>query len=771
MSRIEKQRPLPTDEKNGFHAPESETSAPDPRLLNRFDWMATALLALVLVVTPLWAGTFSAIPLSGSYPVGNPFGFTGTGGFPLALALIAAAALLTVWREWKRPVAIGAIPGLAGACVLIAGWAVLSLAHSFTLAVSLNALALLLGSLVLGGLVSRLARDRNGLFALLGATLLGGTLVATFGLREYIETYKMHDYAHRTFSSFANPDFLAGYLLLLLPVTLSGFVAAKEKMMRLLLGLGLAFQSGCLLLTGSRSGVGMMLIALAVWLGLVAFSGGLRRNGKAIALGFAVFGLGAVIGMAPTLSRFQGQVKVTDRQTGQVKKVSVAEAQGNSGQFRRWTWNGTVRMALANPIFGTGIGTFETAYPRYAETAFTAHAHNGYLQWLGEMGLPGGLFLLAALAASTAFATHTLRLQRIRPENAPADTGSDGALFGDLSLLLAGMLAGVMAALLHNLFDSDLYITGTALTFAAITALMVALARDLAPLGTQTPRPLGREMLGFSLLVALFLFWRSSATMGVRLNIATGEEAVSAEAAAEAYHAAAAADPLDGDPHLMLAQAAQMQRNAEAARSELTAAVRLAPTGKALYRLGQFYAATGDSADALIYLERARSREPRNLQTLHLLAKTLQEAGKTGQAIAIYRQMTALETTPYGTVRAMPELVETEFAYAHAALGDLATDAGQREEAAREYQAADTVMKEYWEKRKLDANLSRTPQKRADLLRLYETIFTRWQETLKTLNRTQEAAHVADQQAVFHTERDADQAEADRAAQQSPPAP
>ena len=768
MSRIEKPSLSVLEAKNGHLAPDSEAALRNPRALNRLDWTALILIAAAIVSAPIWAGTFTNMPQSGVYPTGSPFTFLGTAGMPLALALTALAGALTAFREWKRPVAIGAVPGLAGACVLLGGWAALSVSRSFTPALSLNTLAMLFCVLLLGGLVSRLARDRNGLYALLGAVLIGATLAAVFGLREYIEYYKppLNDFAHRTFGSFANPDFLAGYLLLTLPITLAAFVAVRERMLRLLLGLGLAFQSACLLLTGSRSGVGMLLVTLVVWLALVAYAGGLRRHRRGIAAGLTVFALGAALGVAPTRSRF-GTVTVTNQKTGKTSQQSVTEAQSHSGQFRRWTWDGTVHMALANPLLGTGVGTYEVAYPRYAETAFTLHAHNGYLQWLAETGIPGGLFLLAALAAATAFAAHTLRLQRIRSDETIADAADTDSLFGDRALLLAGLLAGVLAALLHNLFDSDFYLVGTAVSFAAVLGLMVGLARDLAPLGTQTPRPLGKEMLGFTLLLTLFLLWRSSAAVGVRTHISAGEEAEEAkmaEPAAEAYRAAAAADPLDGDPPLYMALLQQRLNRREEALPALQTAVRIAPTGKALYRLGQFYAASGDTGHAIDALERARRREPRNLQALHALAKALQSAGKTDQAAAVYRQITALETMPYGTVRAMPELVETEFAYAHAALGDMAAEGAQWSEAAAEYERADRVMAEYWEKRKLDFNDSRTPDKKADLLRLYDAVYTRWREALLHLKQSAKASEIASRQAVFHAEREADEAEANRAA-------
>ena len=78
-------------------------------------------------------------------------------------------------------------------------------------------------------------------------------------------------------------------------------------------------------------------------------------------------------------------------------------------------------MARANLLTGTGIGSYETAYPRYATTAFTAHAHNSFLQWTAETGLPGAILLLTVLASASAFAAYTLFL------NAPSKRSKESA--------------------------------------------------------------------------------------------------------------------------------------------------------------------------------------------------------------------------------------------------------------------------------------------------------------------------------------------------------
>ncbi|MCX6380523.1 MAG: hypothetical protein NT023_13790 [Armatimonadetes bacterium] len=81
--------------------------------LNRLDWGALVLVALVLVLAPLSVGSFV-----------NPFNsdmlsINDILGLPLVLILTALASILIVVREYLRPVAIGtllAVRESAGTC-------------------------------------------------------------------------------------------------------------------------------------------------------------------------------------------------------------------------------------------------------------------------------------------------------------------------------------------------------------------------------------------------------------------------------------------------------------------------------------------------------------------------------------------------------------------------------------------------------------------------------------------------------------------------------
>lgn len=745
---------LVTVEKNAT----GEESQRNPRALLRLDWVAVFLLAGALFIAPLLAGDFStsaAIPT-----LGTPFQTLAIVGMPILLLLIGAATLVTVWREWQRPVAIGMVPGLAGSFGLLGLWSVLTFLHSHDRLLSLNALVTLFAALLLGTMVSRLARDRQALVALLFVIVSAAGLVAIVGVVEYARKVAEHVWIWRTFATFSDPNFLAGFLLICLPITLALFASVRPLWLKGLLGLDLILQSACLWLSGSRGGSGIVLVGLAVFV-LLGFCIRISRpRRQALIVGLALFVVGSAPALTPLLSRL-GHHAPPAHVASSRTPAPASDAQENSNQFRRWTWVGTVRMANANPILGVGVGAFEYAYPRYAETAYTAHAHNSYLQWMSETGYPGVLMLLGGLAAVAAFATHTLLLRRQRTQEAQSqDTDLKQEPFlswmEDPDLLLVGLLSALLNSLLHNLTDSDWYIVANLFLLAALVALLVALARDLAPLSTQRPRPLGKEFLALGGIVALALFWRGGALANARMQEAVGkteqeialskppQEAVSDFAEARnAFQAAADADPFDPEPYLNLAEVTPDPTEREKA---LNTAVSILPSGKTLYRMGQFYAGQGQWPRAIEAFERARALDPHSLQNLYALGNAYLSAGKTPQATAAFLAITALEHTPYGEVRAMHEAVETQFAFAHAALADIDYTAGHLPEATEEYAQAANVLGQYWPGRNwyINTTLLRTPDKQKELADLYERVLQRWQECLTKSGKSAEAAQLTD---------------------------
>ena len=431
-------------------------------------------------------------------------------------------------------------------------------------------------------------------------------------------------------------------------------------------------------------------------------------------------------------------------------------------------------MARANPILGTGIGSYETAYPRYTLVAFTAHAHNSFLQWTAETGVPGALFLLTALAAVAAFALNVLYLGRgNRADLAVVDAEKENnnaiPLIAAPRLVLTGLLAALLASMIKSFIDSDWYITANLVTLAAVLALAVGLSRDLAPLATQTPRPLSKAMLAAGGLLALFLIWRGTVTGLTRYGLARVINAPVDSIADGPRSNLIQAGSLDGpdsfdpEPLLYLALYQQANQQNDAALATLNHAVKIAPIGKTYYRLAQFYARTNRDAQAVDAYEQAEKREPRNVQTLRALGDALARTGQNAKAIAVYQIITGLQNSDFGKIRALPEMIEPEFAAAHLGIAQIDTSAQNWTDADAEYAKALDLLRIYWRDRKNGYYDSLSPDRHAALTDSYEKALKQKIETLSHLHNADSAAQVTAltaELAAFQRDKAADAAEA-----------
>ena len=215
----------------------------DRKLLVKQDWLSVAFICLALILAPLMAGQFSTPPPFQIFTSAGLADMANQLGTPILLLLFGIGVLITIAREMQRPVAIGALRGLAGATVFTVAWAAVSVMKAPVKGTSLNALICLTMAAMVAATISRLARDRSAQKMFVQVIFLAGTIVALIGLNEYISMYKQGVYYHRIFSTFANPTFLAGYMILVVPVSLSLFQCQKEAPKSVLIGIGLLVQS------------------------------------------------------------------------------------------------------------------------------------------------------------------------------------------------------------------------------------------------------------------------------------------------------------------------------------------------------------------------------------------------------------------------------------------------------------------------------------------------------------------------------------------------
>ncbi|PYR33992.1 MAG: hypothetical protein DMF90_18930 [Acidobacteria bacterium] len=142
-----------------------------------------------------------------------------------------------------------------------------------------------------------------------------------------------------------------------------------------------------------------------------------------------------------------------------------------SGEGRVPIWGDTLRLLKAYALFGSGLGTYGTAFLKYqtavVELDFT-HAHNDYLEFASELGAIG-FSLFAALMI--AIAGRAIRCVKRAQE-------------WDVRLAALGCAGAIAAIGLHSLVDFNLYMPANALSLAWIAG--IAAGVPVAPLARRS---------------------------------------------------------------------------------------------------------------------------------------------------------------------------------------------------------------------------------------------------------------------------------------------
>jgi O-antigen ligase len=188
----------------------------------------------------------------------------------------------------------------------------------------------------------------------------------------------------------------------------------------------------------------------------------------------------------------------------------ISSLRGSS--FRLDTWRDTLRMSLASPLVGQGLGAFHDAYPRYKQDhgeIRVEHAENDYLETLAETGLVGLALVLVGAAGLFAAAVR--------------GTGAHHVVRG----VGMGATAGLVALAVHSGVDFNLRIPSN----GALAALLAAAA--LGPAGVRA-RPLSRGVAA-SLAVVTALLLAAVARPPEQPWLEAREEAVLAASASSPW--------------------------------------------------------------------------------------------------------------------------------------------------------------------------------------------------------------------------------------------
>jgi putative inorganic carbon (hco3(-)) transporter len=294
----------------------------------------------------------------------------------------------------------------------------------------------------------------------------------------------------RIFSTMGQPDWLAAYLAILIPVSFAYFISnwklpdgwriGNWKLWTCLILTVLFFID--LLYTRARSGfIGIWLsiaifVVLYFWLDKSRTS--LREKLKSplvILIAFfliTMFIVGTPIGQLRTFTlggirdHFQESKVAATTQPTPVPVQSFESGGGGteSGNIRLFVWTGALNAWKSNPIFGTGVETFAFAYYKYkpagqnltSEWNFLYNkAHNEFLNYLTTTGIVGlGTYLLMI----GYFLTTTIRNLFQHLKNLKNETLKQ-AQDDNNKLLILALLVSYISILITNFFGFSVVIT------------------------------------------------------------------------------------------------------------------------------------------------------------------------------------------------------------------------------------------------------------------------------------------------------------------------
>jgi O-antigen ligase len=310
---------------------------------------------------------------------------------------------------------------------------------------------------------------------LLVAVMTAGVLESLYGMFEFFSGHRhILNVAAETFVSsvtgtFINRNYFAGYLLMVIPLSL-GFLFSREAARTgryrgwrhalssldgktVLIGFGVIVMVLALLFSASRMGIVSLLLSfslISLFFRSPRKEGGFAR-GSILILGLAVL-WAAWIGFDAVINRF----------------FTASE------DFKgRWGfWVNTFQIYKDFPVFGSGLGTFFQVFPMYRSfhiTGLVTHAENDFLQLLSEVGTLG-TGMLAVL--------FFFLLWKILSGIRALDEGEP------VRYVALGGLVGILALMFHSLVERNIQVPANAFLYTVIFAFVLR----VVPVGKEIPR-------------------------------------------------------------------------------------------------------------------------------------------------------------------------------------------------------------------------------------------------------------------------------------------
>lgn len=364
----------------------------------------------------------------------------------------------------------------------------------------------------------------------------------------------VQDVQNRVFASFGQPNWLAAYLIMLIPLASTLALISKQFWLRAFYGSSIIILFATILFTKSRSGLLGLALGMSIFAALVIWNTWRLKHLQKLFqqnIMTIVIGLGLCLAILLTVDApFTPTINISSSNTSSSSQpdllnvpatppVNRLESGGtDSGEIRKIVWTGAYRVWQRYPLLGSGVETFAYSYylDRPVEHNFVSEwdflynkAHNEFLNFLATTGLVG-LFSYLVLLGWYAFYVIKKILFAKKEILEPTQV-----------LLTSAMFSGIIALSVSNFFGfSTVMVTALLYLFMAIT--IVINSEDF-----YWPQTSGKnsstQLLLLSILgfITLFLLHSTLSYWQADIAYATGKNLIDAgqpEAAAKKLHRA-----------------------------------------------------------------------------------------------------------------------------------------------------------------------------------------------------------------------------------------
>ncbi|WP_236909123.1 O-antigen ligase family protein [Clostridium sp. Cult3] len=279
--------------------------------------------------------------------------------------------------------------------------------------------------------------------------VIAATLVALYGLYQYkvgvemedkwVDAVNNPDVKTRVYSVFGNPNILAEYLIMIIPISASLFWYSKKIHKKAIFLITSLILTIALVLTLSRGGwVGF---AFGIFIFIILIE-------KKLLLSIIPIVLAGVYFLPQSIVN---------------RILTIGNLGDSSNAYRIRLWKITLEIIRDNWLVGVGFGyiPFKTTFETYIRTMPAYHSHNTYLQTMGEMGILGLIVFIMLIFVLYKYGIKRLMKQEDRY----------------IRTMAGGVLAGLAALLAHGAVESVLYLPKIIITFWTLVGLILALMR------------------------------------------------------------------------------------------------------------------------------------------------------------------------------------------------------------------------------------------------------------------------------------------------------